>query len=278
MKTVMIKMHEIWLETMMAGFMSSGEKKEQLFDFANIFFRHFTWLENELIVTREAYNYDRDMISVQVEKLSDLLHQIIKNLNALDLQLAGFADRDLAQRISSDMHYIKNVMMQMEDERVEAFNRELKYPGVSLSDEATKAFTRFLFEESYKEYELILIYNYLKAHSDDAYLNRIFQILIDESQFHFKSFGNMMAKMGILTVPRIVMKELYQVEDVVAFLKDGIEEELAAKEECRALSDAVAKDSTELAAFFDFINLQENYHITLMKDALAYYTKKETDV
>ena len=278
MKTVMIKMHEVWLETMMAGFMSSGEKKEQLFDFANIFFRHFTWLENELIVTDESYNYDRDMINVQVEKLSDLLHQIVKNLNELDLQLASSADRDLAQRISSDIYYIKNVMMKMEDERVEAFNRKLQYPGVTLSPEATQAFTRFLFEESYKEYELILIYNYLKGHSDDAYLNRIFQILIDESQFHFKSFGNMMAKMGILTVPRIVMKELYQVEDVVQFLKEGIEEELAAKEECRALSEAVAKDSAELAAFFDFINFQENYHISLMKDALAYYTKKETDV
>lgn len=278
MKTVMIKMHEIWLETLMAGFMSSGEKKEQLFDFANIFFRHFTWLENELIETEESYNYDRDMINIQVDKLSELLHRIIKNLNALDLQLASSPDRDLAHRISSDIHYISGVMMRMEDEKIEAFNKALKYPGVTLSDEATRAFTRFLFEESYKEYELILIYNYLKAHSDDTYLIRIFQIMIDESQFHLKSFGNMMARMGILSVPRIVMKELYQVEDVVQFLKDGIQEELAAKEECRALSEAVGKDSAELAAFFDFINFQENYHISLMKDALEYYTKKETNV
>lgn len=271
-------MHELWLETMMAGFMSSGEKKEQLFDFADIFFRHFTWLEHELITLDESYSYDRDMLNVHVDNLSDLLHQIVKRLNELDLQLASSPDRELAHRISSDIRYIESVMMKMKDEKIEAFNKELKYPGVTLSEEATKAFTRFLFEESYKEYELILIYNYLKAHSDDAYLNRIFQILIDESQFHFKSFGNMMAKMGILSVPRIVMKELYQVKDVVQFLKDGIEEELAAKEECRALSEAVAKDSTELAAFFDFINYQENYHIALMKDALAYYTQKDTDV
>lgn len=278
MKTVMIKMHELWLETLMAGFMSSGEKKAQLFDFADIFFRHFTWLEHELIVIDETYSYDRDMLNVQADKLSDLLHQIVKRINELDLQLASSPDRELAHRISSDIRYIQGVMMKMQDETITAFNKELKYPGVILSEEATAAFTRFLFEESYKEYELILIYNYLKAHSDDAYLNRIFQILIDESQFHFRSFGNMMAKMGILSVPRIVMKELYQVEDVVQFLKDGIEEELAAKEECRALSEAVAKDSAELAAFFDFINLQENYHIELMKDALQYYTKKDLDV
>ena len=83
--------------------------------------------------------------------------------------------------------------------------------------------------------------------------------------------------MGILAVPRVVMKELYQIEDVTQFLKDGINEELAAKEECKRLSEAVAKDSEELAKFFDFINHQENYHISLMTDALAYYAK-EADV
>jgi rubrerythrin len=118
-----------------------------------------------------------------------------------------------------------------------------------------------------------MIYNYLKAHSDDAYMNRIFQILIDESFFHLKSFGDMQAKMGLLAVPRIVMKELYQVEDVVQFLKDGINEELAAKEECKKLSEAVAKDSPELEKFFDFINHQENYHISLMEDALKHFAK-----
>lgn len=77
--------------------------------------------------------------------------------------------------------------------------------------------------------------------------------------------------MGILGVPRVIHKSLYQVEDVTQFLKDGIDEELAAKEQCKELSDAVAKDSDELAKFFDFINYQENYHIELMKDALKHY-------
>ena len=275
MKNIMIKTHELWLKTLMAAFMSKGEKKEQLFDFADIIFRHFTWLEDELIKIDESYNYDRDNLNVQVKYLSELLQHIIKDISELDLQLAASPDRELAHRISSDLHYISHVMMKMEDEKVDAFNKELKYPGVTLSEEATKAFTRFLFEESYKEYELILIYNYFKAHSDDAYMNRIYQILIDESKFHFKSFGNMMAKMGILSVPRMVMKELYQVEDKVKFLKDGIDEEIAAKEECIALSEAVAKDSKELSLFFDFINRQENYHIALMEDALEHYTKDE---
>lgn len=273
MKTVMIKTHEAWLAMLMAGFMSRTENKQVLFDFSDILFRHFTWLENELIELGESYDYDRDNIPVKVERLSDLLNDIIKRLNEIDLQLLSSPDKALDARISSDLYYMINVLKDMNDEVITAFSMERKFPGLELTEEATDALTLFLFEETYKEYELIMIYNYLKAHSNDAYMNRIFQILIDESFFHLKSFGDMGAKMGILAVPRVVMKELYQVEDVVQFLKDGIDEELAAKEECKKLSEAVSKDSPELAKFFDFINHQENYHISLMTDALAHYTK-----
>ncbi len=273
MKTLMIKTHEAWLEMLMAGFMSKTENKQVLFDFSDILFRHFTWIENELIALDESYSYDRDHIPIKVEKLSDLLKDVVIRLNEIDLQLISSPDKALAGRISTDIHYMINVLTHMKDETITAFNVERKFPGIELTQEATDALTLFLFEETYKEYELIMIYNYLKAHSSDAYMNRIFQILIDESFFHLKSFGDMGAKMGILGVPRIVMKELYQVEDMVQFLKDGIDEELAAKEECKRLSEAVAKDSPELEKFFDFINHQENYHIALMEDALKHFTK-----
>ena len=273
MKTIMIKTHEAWLATIMAGFMSKTENKQVLFDFSDILFRHFTWLENELIELDESYSYDRDAIPIKVAHLSELLNDIIHRLDEIDLQLLSSPDKDLNARIHTDLTYIKGVLHHMEDEKITAFSVERKFPGISLTEEATDALTLFLFEETYKEYELIMIYNYLKAHSSDAYLNRIFQILIDESFFHLKSFGDMGAKMGILAVPRIIMKEMYQVEDVVDFLKAGIDEELAAKEECKKLSEAVAKDSPELEKFFDFINHQENYHIALMKDALAHFAK-----
>ena len=275
MKTVMIKTHEAWLEMLMAGFMSRTANKQILFDFSDILFRHFTWLENELIELNENYSYDRDAIPIKVEKLSDLLYDIIKRLDDINLQLVSSPDKVLNARISTDIHYMKETLKSMGDERITAFNIARKLPQIALTEEATDALTLFLFEETYKEYELILIYNYLKAHSSDAYMNRIFQILIDESFFHLKRFGEMGAQMGILGVPRVVMKELYQVEDVVQFLKDGINEELAAKEECKKLSEAVSKDSKELAQFFDFINHQENYHIALMKDALKYFTGEE---
>jgi hypothetical protein len=274
MKTLLIKTHEAWLEMLMAGFMSRTQNKQVLFDFSDILFRHFTWIEHAMIEAGEAYDYDRDNIPIKVDRLSDLLKAIIARLIEIDLQLLGMPDKDLSVRMATDIKYMESVLHEMNDEVITAFNMERKLPGIQLSDEATDALTLFLFDEGYKEYELIMIYNYLKAHSDDAYLNRIFQILIDESFFHLRSFGEMMAKMGILAVPRVVMKELYEVEDVVAFLKAGIDEELAAKEECKRLSDAVGKDSQMLSQFFDFINHQENYHIALMKDALAHYEKE----
>jgi rubrerythrin len=260
---------------LMAGFMSHTQNKQTLFDFSDILFRLFTWSEHEMIQYGECYDYDRDAIPIKVERLGDMLKAITSRLLEIDLQLLGMENKALASRIATDITYMTDVLKEMNDEVITAFNMERQMPNTTLTDEARDALPLFLFDESYKEYERIMIYNYLKAHSEDAYLNRIFQILIDESFYHLKCFGDMMAKMGILAVPRIIMKELYQVEDVIQFLKDGIEEELAAKEECKRLSDAVGKDSEMLSKFFDFINHQENYHISLMKDALAYYAKEK---
>ncbi|SFV51639.1 hypothetical protein MNB_SV-6-1265 [hydrothermal vent metagenome] len=270
MKTLAIMTHEAWLTTLMAGFMSSGENKQKLFDFSDILFRHFTWVERELIKSGEKYNYDRDTIPIKVDKLSKLLNNIVQRLGQIDLQLVG-SSHELNARIGSDIKYITSTLIRLPDENITAFNMERKLEDIELNKEATDALTLFLFEESYKEYELIMIYNYLKAHNEDAYINRIFQILVDESFFHLKSFGDMMAKMGILGVPRVVPKEIYQIDDIKEFLLAGIDEEIAAKEECRKLSEAVASNSPELAKFFDFINNQENYHIALMKDALLHY-------
>ncbi|MEA3454900.1 MAG: hypothetical protein U9R26_00185 [Campylobacterota bacterium] len=274
MKTLAIMTHELWLATLTAGFMSKRENKQKLFDFSDIIFRHFTWIESAMIESGESYDYDRESIPVKVEQLSVILNNIVQRINQIDLQLVG-ANHALGNRMSSDLHYMRDVISHLPDEDVTAFHVERKLDDIPLSDEATDALTLFLFEESYKEYELIMIYNYLKAHSKDAYLNRIFQILVDESFFHLKSFGDMMAKMGILGVPRVVSKELYQVEDIEGFLLAGIDEEMAAKEECRKLSEAVASNSPQLAKFFDFINNQENYHIELMKDALVHYRSEK---
>jgi rubrerythrin len=136
----------------------------------------------------------------------------------------------------------------------------------NLEQEQIDALTLFLFEESYKEYELILVYAYMQARTDNALHFNVFQDLIDESHFHLKSFGNMMAKLGILGLPRELHEMTYIVKDLNKFVTDGIAEEEAAKEMCKELSDAI-KDE-ELSKFFDFINFQESYHIELMKKLL----------
>jgi len=273
--TLLRKTHELWLITLMASFMSKeSENKRVLDDFSDIIFRHFNWIEHYCIKNDIKYDYDRDPIPIKVEHLQVILQNIISRINEIELLLTTLLDDALVARIQSDLGYIKLALNELADEEITAFNSSRKYKNYNLTQEATDALTLFLFEESYKEYELILIYNYLKAHSKDAFLIRIFQILMDESFFHLKSFGEMMAQMGILGVPRVVHHSLYQVVDMEEFLQDGIEEEIAAKEQCLELSNAVAKESPELAKFFDFINNQENYHIELMKDALEYYKEK----
>ena len=275
MKQLFIKTHEVWLVTLMASFMSkNSETKQSLNDFSDILFRHFTWLERELIKSGLEYDYNRDSVPIKVESLRVILDNIVERLNTMELMLPNVTDDALRFRIQTDWEYMKYKIGNLADEEVTAFSAKREYKDFNLSNEATDALTLFLFEESYKEYELIMIYNYLKAHSGDDYLNKIFQILIDESFFHLKSFGQMMAEMGILAVPRVIHESIYKVESIEEFLKDGIDEELAAKEQCKELSDAVVKEAEELAKFFDFINYQENYHIALMKDALNYYEKK----
>lgn len=278
MNKILIAIHEIWLETLMAAFMSKEQaSKQKLFDFSDIFFRHFTWVENGLIKQNINYDYNRNTIPIKVDNLQIIISDIIRRLNTLELSLVDCEDKALSQRIETDIKYMKFTLSQIDDEKVSSFDMVRVLDGIPLSEEATDALTLFLFEESYKEYELIMIYNYLKAHSSEQNLIRIFQILIDESFYHLKQFGQMMSDMGILGVPRIIAKELYQVENIVEFLENGINEELNAKEECKKLSDAVASENATLSKFFDFINYQENYHIELMKEVLSQY-KKETNV
>ena len=152
MKTLLIKTHEVWLETLMAAFMSQTTSRQTLYEFADIMWRHLTWLEHELIRHGEAYDYDRDTIPIKVTRLHDILHDINTRLSDIDLQLISCPDKALAQRIASDIRYIQGVLLHMKDEVVSAFDVTRTINGIALTQEATDALTLFLFEESYKEY------------------------------------------------------------------------------------------------------------------------------
>ncbi len=269
MNSALIQSHELWLELFMSSFMSKDiDNSKKLLEYSEIVFRHFRWIENECIKHNIAYNYDRNQIPIKVDSLKSILHDIANRLKQLELSMIDTNNKDLSHRISSDIEYILYSINNIADEEVTSFAMNMSLKDTKLSQDAIDALTFFLFEESYKEYELIMIYNYLKAHTSSLELANIFEILIQESFFHFRKFADMMSEMGILGVPRVIAKEIYIIDDIVEFLLSGIDEELAAKEECKKLSDAVGVQSESLSKFFDFISNQENYHIALMKKAL----------
>ncbi|HIO95208.1 MAG TPA: hypothetical protein EYG67_00115, partial [Campylobacterales bacterium] len=207
MKTLFKELHEAWLATQFTGFMSQTQSRQTLYEFSNILFKHLTWLENDFIKNKITYNYNIKQVPIRVTHLSSMLNNIIQRITSIESKLDSCGDGDITFRMKSDLEYMKAVLAQLPEEEVaEAFDINRAYPNVELSEEARDALTIFLFEESYKEYELIMVYNYSKANSNDAFLNRIYQILIDESFFHLRSFGQMMADMGILGVPRSLME------------------------------------------------------------------------
>jgi len=261
--------HELWLKILFTSFSISDEKiKNELYDIAQIEFRHLKWLSNNLKELNVTYNYDRYAIdfakNTTFEAFNYLIHEIqlvIKNYD-LDNPLFARMLSDEYYFVSKFNHYLANT----ENKEIRAFNKERIYQNKILSKESIDALTIFLFEETYKEYELILIYSYMQNYTNDITQYNVYQDLIDESHYHLKCFGNMLSIMGILAIPRTLLKEFYQRSDIKQFLNDGIEEEKIAKEECQKLSLAVKDD--ELSKFFEFINYQENYHIELMKRLL----------
>ena len=263
------KKHELWLSILFASFAINDEAiKSRLYDFSQIAFRHMKWLGEAILAQGEDYNYDRDMMLLKrnsvFEIIEALQHEIQEIQNFYPQNLLG-------ERIKTDDAYLLEYLSQIlknkqHNQTVTAFNMQRKWGDKNLAQDQIDALTLFLFEESYKEYELILVYAYMQARTDDVVQFNVFQDLIDESHFHLKSFGNMMAKLGILALPRELHAMTYNIKDLQQFIKDGIAEEEAAKIMCKELSDAI-KDE-ELSKFFDFINYQESYHIELMKKLL----------
>ena len=266
------KKHELWLKIFFASFAISNEKiKSELNDMAGIEFRHMKWLSNRLKSENISYDYEKNEIDIQRASNFEFFEFLISEIKGLKSEYDKLED-SLFKRMSSDEEYFLtrlNYFLSKDefDGEVTAFNRQRVYGDIKLSKTSTDALTIFLFEESYKEYELILIYAYMQNYTDDITLYNVYQDLIDESIFHLKCFGQMQAKMGILAIPRTIIESLYKRSDIKKFLTDGIEEEKAAKLECIKLSSAV--NNEELSKFFDFINYQENYHMELMQKALA---------
>ena len=269
MDTLYQKKHELWLHITFASFAINDESiKSRLYEFSLIAFRHMKWIGGDVLERGDDYNYDRSKMLLKRDCSFDIFKYLIEEIKTAQ---SYYSDSVLMARITTDESYIVEYLTNLlsnsaNNEKVTAFNMHRTLKGKDLDPVQTDSLTIFLFEESYKEYELILVYAYMQARTDNLLHFNVFQDLIDESHFHLKSFGNMMAQMGILALPRELHELTYKVSDIEKFVINGIREEENAKEECRALAEAV--NDTELSQFFDFINFQENYHIELMKKLL----------
>ena len=262
--------HELWLKILYSSFAIPNEKiKTILYDFSQMSFRHLKWLSNDMKQNNIDYNYNKNFIDIQKNTTFELLEFLI---NEIKISIKSYDPKQpLFARILSDEYQFIitfNELLQdkSNDDKIEAFNRKRVYENKNLTDQSRDALTIFLFEESYKEYELILLYGYFQNYTDNILQYNVYQDMIDESWYHLKSFGNMMAKMGILAIPRTVIQDLYINKDITQFLKDGINEEIKAKDECKELASMI--DDDQISKFLEFIMYQENYHIELMRKAL----------
>ncbi len=261
--------HELWLSIVFASFAINDEEiKSRLYDFSQIAFRHMKWLGTDILSAGDNYNYDRKMILYKKESVFEVIEDLVETV--IDAQTL-YPNTILGERLRTDDSYLLEYLAQIlkdssKNQEVTAFNMQRHWLDKNLAQEQIDALTMFLFEESYKEYELILVYAFMQARTDSAVQFSVFSDLIDESHFHLKSFGNMMARLGILALPRELHELTYVIKDLEKFVHDGMAEEEAAKAMCKELSGAI-KDE-ELSKFFDFINFQESYHIELMKRLL----------
>ena len=261
--------HDLWLGITFASFAINDEEiKSRLYDFSLIAFRHMKWLAIDILESKESYNYDRDITLYKRESVFDILEALVTEIKEIQ---TSYPEGELGFRMSNDdiylLEYLSQVLKNSDNNKeITAFSMKRTWLDKNLAQDQIDALTLFLFDESYKEYELILIYAYMQARTSDIKQYNIYQDLIDESHFHLKSFANMMAKLGILALPRVLHELTYVVKDLDKFIRDGIDEEIAAKEMCKALSEAIVDE--ELSKFFDFINYQENYHIELMRKLL----------
>jgi len=269
MNKIYQKKHELWLHVLFASFAINDEKiKSRLYDFSQIAFRHMKWLGSDILESGDDYNYDRSMELEKKESVFEVLEALKVEVKAMQNL---YPNTPFGERAKTDDTYLLEYLRQIlevdeNDKVITAFNMKRLWPEAELDEKQTDALTLFLFEELYKEYELILVYSYMQARTNNHKHFNVFQDLIDESHFHLKSFGEMMAKLGILALPRELHEMTYIVKDLEKFVKDGIAEEEAAKEMCKQLSKAI--NEPKLSRFFDFINYQESYHIELMKKLL----------
>ena len=256
-----------FLKFMYASVMIKDRKVAELLeDMANIKYRHMIWVMTDARIKGEKFNMDIDDLSnLKVNNAKELIEILKDDVNSILSSIKG--ENPTEKRLISDNEYFLEQLNEIDiDEEITAFNENRKLDNIEIDEEATNALVFFLMEESFKEYELITIYSYLKVYSDNPITTYVFGDLALDSIYHFKRFTTLAAKMGVLTFIRSIPHEKYESIGVTEFLKENIEEEQDAEKQCLILAEKIG--NKQLSDFLLFISRQEVYHAELLERAL----------
>jgi rubrerythrin len=262
--------HESFIKFIYASVMVKDDfARHKLNDIALFKYRHMVWAMSDAVSKGIKFNMDfneKEIAKIKVNTEEDLLEVLVDDLDQ-NLALYEGIDNPTVNRLRSDDEYFLSEIKRLDMEgEISAFNENKELPGVELEEDAKAALVFFLMEETFKEYELITIYSYLKVHSDIAIANSAFTDLAYDSIYHLKRFAELASKMGVLTLPRPIPHEKYEDIGVVEFLKENIEEEMDAEKQCLILAEKIGNE--ELSNFLLFISRQEVYHGELLQRAL----------
>ena len=264
------KTHESFIKFIYSTVMfQENDVKEKLNDIALFKYRHLVWLMQDAVKKDIQFNMDFDyeeISKIKVYEESELLEVLKDDLNENIALYEGIDNATINRLRNDDSFFIKELQKFDVESEITSFNENKMLPEIDLNENAKAALVFFLMEETFKEYELITIYSYLKAHSNIAIANSAFSDLAYDSIYHLKRFAALASKMGILTLPRIIPHEKYENISVVEFLKENIEEEMDAEKQCLILAEKIG--NSELKDFLLFISRQELYHAELLQRAL----------
>jgi rubrerythrin len=262
--------HESFIKFIYASVMvKEPDVRHKLEDIAMFKYRHMVWAMQDAADKSIKFNMDfdeKEIAKIKVQREEDLLEVLIDDLDSNIALYEGEDDPTINRLRSDDTYFIEELRRLDVEGEITAFNEKKELPGIDLDENAKAALTFFLMEETFKEYELITIYSYLKVHTDIAVAMSAFTDLAYDSIYHLKRFAELASKMGVLTLPRPIPHEKYENIGIVEFLKENIEEEMDAEKQCLILAEKIG--NKQLKEFLLFISRQEVYHGELLQRAL----------
>jgi len=260
-----------YLSLLYASFMHPNREIAEIYeDFGLIEYKHMMWAMNDMVRNSVSFDMDIDDLRyLKVNSTKELREKLIAQIEeSIKCENSEGIEEATIKRFKSDEEYMLSILKNMnDDEKITAFDEHKTLKNIEITPEQADAFNFFLMGETFKEYELITIYSYLKAHTrDNIDAVNCFADLASDSIYHLKRFAKYAAELGTLNFVRSIDKEKYKDISVIKFLKENIEEEIDAEKECLVLAEKIGNE--ELSNFLLFISRQEVYHAELLQRAL----------